>query len=317
MFAEGAFSQAFVPILAEYQACARRRRDARSRRPRRARCSRVAAARIVRARHARRAVARLCCSPAASRDARQGRAHGASSIRIMFLYILFISLVSLAGGVLNVSSAVRDSRRSRRCCSTFRSSRAAIFVAPHCRSADHRARRGAFVGGVAQLMLQIVPLAQLGDAAAPALRLARRRRAPRAARRWGRRCSACPRRRSRSLINTQLAAYLGDGRISWITYADRLMEFPARCSASRWAIVLLPSLVQASSRREPRRSTRRCSTGACGSTFLLALPAALALALLARAVDRHAVTNTAASTRQRRLADARARCSATASACSG
>ena len=29
------------------------------------------------------------------------------------------------------------------------------------------------------------------------------------------------------LINTQLAAGLGDGRISWITYADRLMEFPS------------------------------------------------------------------------------------------
>ena len=40
LFAEGAFSQAFVPILAEYQRAARRRRDARPGRHASARCSR-------------------------------------------------------------------------------------------------------------------------------------------------------------------------------------------------------------------------------------------------------------------------------------
>ena len=43
------------------------------------------------------------------------------------------------------------------------------------------------------------------------------------------------------LINTQLAAYLGDGRISWITYADRLMEFPSALLGVALATILLPS----------------------------------------------------------------------------
>ena len=34
-----------------------------------------------------------------------------------------------------------------------------------------------------------------------------------------------------ALINTQLAASLGNGRISWITYADRLREFPTASRA--------------------------------------------------------------------------------------
>ena len=47
-----------------------------------------------------------------------------------------------------------------------------------------------------------------------------------------------------ALINTQLAAYLGDGRISWITYADRLMEFPSALLGVALGTVLLPSLAK-------------------------------------------------------------------------
>ena len=47
-----------------------------------------------------------------------------------------------------------------------------------------------------------------------------------------------------ALINTQLAALLGDGRISWITYADRLMEFPSALLGVALGTILLPSLAQ-------------------------------------------------------------------------
>src|SRR5438094_10650990 len=47
-----------------------------------------------------------------------------------------------------------------------------------------------------------------------------------------------------ALINTQLAAALGDGRISWITYADRLMEFPSALLGVALGTVLLPSLAK-------------------------------------------------------------------------
>src|SRR5678809_509465 len=47
-----------------------------------------------------------------------------------------------------------------------------------------------------------------------------------------------------ALINTQLAAYLGDGRIAWISYADRLMEFPSALLGVAVGTVLLPTLAR-------------------------------------------------------------------------
>src|ERR1700716_1796882 len=44
------------------------------------------------------------------------------------------------------------------------------------------------------------------------------------------------------LINTIIASYLGDGRVSWLYYADRLMEFPTGLLGVALGTVLLPSL---------------------------------------------------------------------------
>jgi putative peptidoglycan lipid II flippase len=78
-----------------------------------------------------------------------------------------------------------------------------------------------------------------------------------------------------ALINTQLASLLGDGAISWITYADRLMEFPTRCSASRSA----PCCCRRWRSITPTRTTRVLGAARLGLrlAFLLALPAAVAL----------------------------------------
>jgi len=83
-----------------------------------------------------------------------------------------------------------------------------------------------------------------------------------------------------ALINTQLAAYLGDGRISWITYADRLMEFPSALLGVALGTVLLPSLSKHYSDANLDEYRQLLDWG-LRLTFLLALPAALALALLA------------------------------------
>jgi putative peptidoglycan lipid II flippase len=37
------------------------------------------------------------------------------------------------------------------------------------------------------------------------------------------------------LINTQIASWLAPGSVSWLFYADRLMEFPTACWAWHWA----------------------------------------------------------------------------------
>jgi putative peptidoglycan lipid II flippase len=83
-----------------------------------------------------------------------------------------------------------------------------------------------------------------------------------------------------ALINTQLAAWLGDGRISWITYADRLMEFPSALLGVALGTVLLPSLAKHHSDANPREYSALLDWGlrlAC----LTALPSAVALWFLA------------------------------------
>jgi putative peptidoglycan lipid II flippase len=83
-----------------------------------------------------------------------------------------------------------------------------------------------------------------------------------------------------ALLNTQLAALLGDGRISWITYADRLMEFPSALLGVALGTVLLPSLAQHYSDADHHEYSALLDWG-LRLALLLALPAAVALWLLA------------------------------------
>ncbi len=47
------------------------------------------------------------------------------------------------------------------------------------------------------------------------------------------------------LINTQIASHLRPGSVSWITYADRLMEFPTALLGVAMGVVLMPQLASA------------------------------------------------------------------------
>jgi putative peptidoglycan lipid II flippase len=73
---------------------------------------------------------------------------------------------------------------------------------------------------------------------------------------------------------------LGDGRISWITYADRLMEFPTALLGVTLGTVLLPSLAKSHADENPAQYTALLDWG-LRLAFMLALPAAVALWVLA------------------------------------
>ncbi len=66
------------------------------------------------------------------------------------------------------------------------------------------------------------------------------------------------------LINTQIASHQATGSVSWLGYADRLMEFPTALLGVALGVVLLPQLTAARARDDARRLLARCSTGACG-----------------------------------------------------
>ena len=189
-----------------------------------------------------------------------------------------MSLVSLAGGVLNVYRRFAIPAFTP-VLLNLSIIGAAIFLAPLLRPAD----QGARVGRVHRRRRAArVPDRAAGEdrhAAAPALRLARRRRAPRAAR-DGPGVIGVSAAQISALINTQLAALLGDGRISWITYADRLMEFPSAMLGVALGTVLLPSLAKHHSDANHDEYSSLLDWG-LRLAFLLALPAAIALWLLA------------------------------------
>src|SRR5205085_7787032 len=130
-------------------------------------------------------------------------------------------------------------------------------------------------GGVAQLVVRIRPVARVHM-------LSRRRidwRDPgvrRVLRAMGPAVLGVSAAQVSALINTQLAASLGDGRISWITYADRLMEFPSALLGVALGTVLLPSLAKHHADEDAVEYSALLDWG-LRLAFLLALPAAVAL----------------------------------------
>ena len=276
LFAEGAFSQAFVPILAEYK---RARGDDATRDL----VSRVAT--LLAVLLLALSVLGIFAAPwlvyllAGGFVRTPGKVElTAELIRIMFPYVFFISLVSLAGGVLNVHRRFAIPAFTpvllnvSIICAT-------IFVAPHVDPPIVALAWGVAVGGVAQLTLQVVPLARLAMLPRPRFDW-RNEGVRRVLRAMGPAVLGVSAAQISTLINTQLAAYLGDGRISWITYADRLMEFPSAMLGVALGTVLLPSLVQHHHDANEEEYRALLDWG-LRLTFLLALPAALALALLA------------------------------------
>lgn len=275
LFAEGAFSQAFVPILAEYK----RQRGDDATRDLVGKVGALLAIVLIGL-----SVLGILGAPwlvylLASGFARTpGKvALTADLIRIMFPYVLFISLVSLAGGVLNVYHRFAIPAFTP-VILNLSIIGAAIFVAPHVDPPITALAWGVLVGGMAQLALQVIPLLRLGllprprlDWHDPGVR--------RVLTAMGPAVIGVSAAQISTLINTQLAAFLGNGRISWITYADRLMEFPSALLGVALGTVLLPNLARHHHDENPTQYRALMDWG-LRLTFLLALPATLALALL-------------------------------------
>ncbi len=78
------------------------------------------------------------------------------------------------------------------------------------------------------------------------------------------------------LINTQIASQLGVGAVSWLFFADRLMEFPTGLLGVALGSVLLPQLASAKGRGDDRAYSDLLDWG-LRLVLLLALPCAVAL----------------------------------------
>ena len=78
------------------------------------------------------------------------------------------------------------------------------------------------------------------------------------------------------MINTQISSHLGEGATSWLNYADRLMEFPIGLLGVALSAVLTPQLSAAQASGQAERYSRLLDWG-LRMVLLLALPCAVAL----------------------------------------
>jgi putative peptidoglycan lipid II flippase len=275
LFAEGAFSQAFVPILAEY----RRARGDAATRDLVGRVATLMAVTLVLI-----SVLGIVAAPwlvyalASGFERTPGKVELTTQLlRIMFPYILFVSLVSLAGGVLNVHRRFAIPAFTPVLLNVSMIA-AAIFLAPHVDPPILALAWGVAIGGVAQLLLQLWPLARLHML--PRVNFNwRDEGVRRLLKAMGPAVLGVSAAQISALINTQLAAFLGNGRISWISYADRLMEFPSALLGVALGTILLPSLSKHHHDANYAQYSDLLDWG-LRLAFLLALPAALGLALL-------------------------------------
>jgi putative peptidoglycan lipid II flippase len=85
------------------------------------------------------------------------------------------------------------------------------------------------------------------------------------------------------LINTQIASHIGVGAVSWLTYADRLMEFPTALLGVALGVVLTPQLAAAQARKDEAAYSALLDWG-LRMAVLLAVPCAVALMVFAQAL---------------------------------
>ena len=85
------------------------------------------------------------------------------------------------------------------------------------------------------------------------------------------------------LINTQIASHQGVGAVSWLFYADRLMEFPTSLLGVALGAVLIPQLSAAQARGDAAGYSGMLDWG-LRLALLLALPCAAALLVFPEAL---------------------------------
>ena len=280
LFAEGAFSQAFVPMLAH----ARSRGDEAAMRKM---VDRIATALfwvLVAV-----SVAGVAGAPAlvwvtASGLARDPTSYDAAVVmtRWMFPYILFISLVALSAGILNTWKRFAVPAFAP-VLLNLSFIGAALGLAPLFDPPVYALAAGVVLGGIAQLAIQVPALRRIGmlprigfglrDAFSdPATR--------RLLRQMGPAVLSVSVAQVSLVVNTHIASRLAAGSVSWVSFADRLMEFPTALLGVALGTVLLPSLSKAGSDGDADEYSSLLDWG-LRLVVVLALPCAIGLALAA------------------------------------
>jgi putative peptidoglycan lipid II flippase len=276
LFAEGAFSQAFVPILSEYK---NRRTADETRRLIDHVSTLLGITLFVVTLIGIVSAPLIIYASAPGFSANQEKfTLTIELLRITFPYILFISLVSLAGGILNTYGKFFAPAFTPTLLNLSFIG-CALWLAPLMDPPILALAWAVFIGGVLQLVFQIPFLIRIKRL--PRLRLkSNDTGAWRILKLMGPAVLGVSAGQISMLLNTIFASLLVTGSVSWLYYADRLMEFPAGLLGVALGTILLPSLAKHYNSNSTEEYSRLLDWG-LRLTFLLTLPAALALAILA------------------------------------
>lgn len=276
LFAEGGFSQAFVPVLSEY-------REQKNRAEVHALVDQVTATLglalfII-------TVLGIVCAPLfiylfapGFSDEPQKQLLAADMLRITFPYILFISLTAMAGGILNTYGHFAVPAFTPVLLNlviiTF-----AIFLSPQLAQPVTALAWAVLVAGVLQLLFQFPSLMRLGLFPRPAFNRDREG-VRRILRLMLPTLFAVSITQINLLIDTLIASFLATGSISWLYFSDRLMEFPLGVFGVALATVILPGLSRHHTGGE-KQAYSATMDWALRLVFIIAIPAATGLVLLA------------------------------------
>ena len=199
-------------------------------------------------------------------------------LQITFPYIFFISLVSMAGGILNTyGKFVVPAFTPVWLNISFII--AALYFSDLFEEPIKALAWAVFFGGALQLFFQIPFLKQIG--CLPKINLDLKDKGVwRILKLMGPAIFGVSIMQISLLINTIFASFLASGSISWLYYADRLMEFPAGVLGVALSTILLPNLSKSFSRKKTVDYSELVNWG-LRLGILLAVPAATALAILA------------------------------------
>ncbi|AQW70032.1 MULTISPECIES: murein biosynthesis integral membrane protein MurJ [Pseudomonas] len=276
IFAEGAFSQAFVPILAEYKS--QQGEEA----------TRTFVAYVSGLLTLVLAVVTgigILAAPWVVWATAPGFVDNAEKyqlttdlLRVTFPYILLISLSSLVGAILNTwnrfSVPAFTPTLLNVAMIVF-----AVLLTPYFNPPIMALAWGVLAGGLAQLLYQLPALKRIGMLVLPRLNL-------KDAGVWRVLKQMIPAILGVSvsqislIINTIFASFLVAGSVSWMYYADRLMELPSGVLGVALGTILLPTLAKTYANKDREEYSRILDWG-LRLCFLLVLPCTLGLAILA------------------------------------
>ncbi|WP_411369021.1 murein biosynthesis integral membrane protein MurJ [Pseudidiomarina salilacus] len=283
LFAEGAFAQAFVPVLTEYKQ-GKPLED-----------TRLLVARVSGTLGTLVTIVTLIGvigSPIVAalfgmgwfvdwyNDGPQGDKFVLASdlLRITFPYLWFITFTALAGAILNTLGKFAVAAFTP----VFLNVAIigfALWLGPQLEQPEYALAWGVFAGGLVQFLFQIPFLKRAGLLVRP---------------RWGWRDPGVTKIRTlmipalfgvsvsqiNLLLDTFIASFLMSGSISWLYYSDRLLEFPLGLFGIAIATVILPALSSRHVDKFAEEFSRTLDWG-IRKVVLLGLPAMAGLIVLA------------------------------------